>query len=137
MNYLILILGGIIGFLIYLLYKKENTKDCHYCGEIIKEKAIFCKHCGKDLVAKVKVTKELTPMELIKKITPIEVDIKVTSTQNPGKTIEQFKEELIENNLNKITTQAFLTYNKKMLEAQIFVLQKVQVLTKDKSNKQK
>ena len=27
----------------------ENTKNCPFCGGVVKEKAIFCKHCKTDL----------------------------------------------------------------------------------------
>lgn len=27
----------------------ENVKNCPYCDELIKKKAVFCKHCRKDL----------------------------------------------------------------------------------------
>ena len=71
MQYLVLILGGIIGFLIYYIYKKENTKTCKFCGETIKKQAIICKHCGRELI---------------------------TLTELVMKSAEQLKEELIDNN---------------------------------------
>lgn len=104
MNYLILILGGITGFLIYYIYKKETTKICQYCGETIKKKAIICKHCGSDLV---------TPVELI------------------TKTVDQIKEDIINNNLKKLSAMASLTVSKKVLEAQIFVLEGIKLLSND------
>jgi primosomal protein N' len=108
MNYLILILGGIIGYLIYYIHKKENTKICQYCGETIKKQAIVCKHCGRDLV---------TPVGLI------------------TKEVNQIKKDIIDDNLKKLSAMASLTVSKKILEAQIFVLQGVKLLGIDKKRK--
>lgn len=132
MNYVILILSGTVGFLVYLLYKQRNTKECQYCGETIKKKAILCRYCGKDLVTKAKVTEQFTPIDFIKKVTPIEVDIKVTPVDNLSKTVDQLKEDIIENNLKKMSAMASLSVSKKVLEAQIFVLQGVKLLTQNK-----
>ncbi len=32
-----------------LIHKKHYTKECPFCAEIIKARAVVCKHCGKDL----------------------------------------------------------------------------------------
>ena len=46
--------GGIIlflGFGIIYVFKgsKKDTKICPFCAEMIKRKAIVCKHCGRDI----------------------------------------------------------------------------------------
>ena len=105
MNYLILILGGIIGFLVYYIYKKETTKICQYCGETIKKQAILCRYCERDLT---------TSIELI------------------TKGVDQIKEDIIEDNLKKMSAMATLSVSKKILEAQIFVLQGIKLLSKNK-----
>jgi hypothetical protein len=32
-----------------LIHKRNYTRECPYCAEIIKARAVVCKHCGKDL----------------------------------------------------------------------------------------
>jgi len=32
-----------------LIHKRNYTKECPFCAEIIKARAVVCKHCGKDL----------------------------------------------------------------------------------------
>jgi hypothetical protein len=55
------ILCAIVPFLIVViavlppLVSKGYTKKCPYCAEIIKEDAMVCKHCGREL-----------PIEMIK-----------------------------------------------------------------------
>ena len=34
---------------IELIHKRNYTKECPFCAEIIKARAVVCKHCGKDL----------------------------------------------------------------------------------------
>ena len=34
---------------IELIHKRNYTRECPFCAEIIKARAIVCKHCGKDL----------------------------------------------------------------------------------------
>ena len=36
---------------IELIHKRNYTKECPFCAEIIKARAVVCKHCGKDLSA--------------------------------------------------------------------------------------
>ena len=31
------------------IHKRNHTKECPFCAEIIKVRAVVCKHCGKDL----------------------------------------------------------------------------------------
>jgi hypothetical protein len=31
------------------IHERNYTKECRYCAEIIKSRALVCKHCGKDL----------------------------------------------------------------------------------------
>jgi len=34
---------------IELIHKRNYTKECPFCAEIVKARAVVCKHCGKDL----------------------------------------------------------------------------------------
>lgn len=34
---------------IEMIHKRNYTKECPFCAEIIKARAIVCKHCGKDV----------------------------------------------------------------------------------------
>ena len=34
---------------IELIHKRNYTRECPFCAEIIKARAVVCKHCGKDL----------------------------------------------------------------------------------------
>lgn len=34
---------------IEMIHKRNYTKECPFCAEIIKARAIVCKHCGKDI----------------------------------------------------------------------------------------
>ena len=34
---------------IAMIHKRNYTKECPFCAEIIKARAVVCKHCGKDL----------------------------------------------------------------------------------------
>ncbi|MEA1969830.1 MAG: zinc ribbon domain-containing protein, partial [Thermodesulfobacteriota bacterium] len=31
------------------LHKKYYTRECPYCAEVIKKRAVVCKHCGKEI----------------------------------------------------------------------------------------
>jgi hypothetical protein len=35
---------------IELIHRRNYTKECPFCAEIIKARAVVCKHCGKDLL---------------------------------------------------------------------------------------
>ena len=38
-----------VGESIDLIHKRNFTKECPFCAEIIKSRAVVCKHCNKDL----------------------------------------------------------------------------------------
>lgn len=66
-----LILSPVIGFLMALIatpheneiMKNKNLKKCPYCKELIKEDAVVCKHCHKDLNKK-----EIVNRDILKKL---------------------------------------------------------------------
>lgn len=40
-----------VGVSVAMIHERHFTKECPFCAEIIKKRAVVCKHCGKDLPA--------------------------------------------------------------------------------------
>ena len=108
MHYLILVIGGLIGLSVHHVYTRKTTKECPHCAERIKKKAVFCRFCNQSLIS---------PVESF------------------SQRIQRISQNIVDDNLKKMSAIVSLSVTKKFLEAQIFVTQGLKLLAQNKTKK--